>query len=392
LISQSNVTAQQRLIAITGIFVFAFLGSIQALYGPLLPGLRRSFAIDAGTVGLLFTAHGLGALLGIFVPSMVRSAAIARRWLSIATALLLVGAAALAWAPTWPTTLAAAFILAMGFGVHVIRLNSLFIAGFASRGMTMTQLLNAAFSIGSILGPIALGLAGAQSQGLFGAVAACAAVLLPLCVLTDRAAYQAPEPALGHDNKTVTPNGARLLLVAFVALMSLYVGVENSIAAWTTTFALAKGYTYAEAANLTATFFGCIFTGRLLAAWLGHRIRAAGLVIGASVWVVICLSVAVFSSLGPVAFAVTGFALSPIFAATLVWLGSALPTTRHANALVIGGALIGSALFPPLVGRVIAQFGIAAAAPAILCIATATLAIGVGIYVSHGTRSRDRSA
>ena len=386
------MTAQQRLIAITGIFVFAFLGSIQALYGPLLPGLRRSFAIDAGTVGLLFTAHGLGALLGIFVPSMVRSAAIARRWLSIATALLLVGAAALAWAPTWPTTLAAAFILAMGFGVHVIRLNSLFIAGFASRGMTMTQLLNAAFSIGSILGPIALGLAGAQSQGLFGAVAACAAVLLPLCVLTDRAAFQAPEPALGHDNKTVTPNGARLLLVAFVALMSLYVGVENSIAAWTTTFALAKGYTYAEAANLTATFFGCIFTGRLLAAWLGHRIRAAGLVIGASVWVVICLSVAVFSSLGPVAFAVTGFALSPIFAATLVWLGSALPTTRHANALVIGGALIGSALFPPLVGRVIAQFGIAAAAPAILCIATATLAIGVGIYVSHGTRSRDRSA
>jgi MFS transporter, FHS family, glucose/mannose:H+ symporter len=386
------VTAQQRLIAITGIFVFAFLGSIQALYGPLLPGLRRSFAIDAGTAGLLFTAHGLGALLGIFVPSMVRSAAIARRWLSIATALLLVGAAALAWAPTWPTTLAAAFILAMGFGVHVIRLNSLFIAGFASRGMTMTQLLNAAFSVGSILGPIAVGLAGAQSQGLFGAVAACAAVLLPLCVLTDRAAFQAPEPALGHDNKAVTSTSARMLLVAFVALMSLYVGVENSIAAWTTTFALAKGYTYAEAANLTATFFGCIFTGRLLAAWLGHRIRAAGLVIGAIVLVVICLCVAAFSSLGPVAFAVTGLALSPIFAATLVWLGSVLPTTRHANALVIGGALIGSALFPPLVGRVIAEFGIAAAAPAILCIATATLAMGVGIYVLHGTRSPGRSA
>ena len=35
-----------RLIAATGILIFAFLGAIQALYGPLLPALQRTFGVD----------------------------------------------------------------------------------------------------------------------------------------------------------------------------------------------------------------------------------------------------------------------------------------------------------------------------------------------------------
>src|SRR5690348_4811066 len=162
-----HVTYLQRLIAATGILVFAFLGAIQALYGPLLPGLQRTFAIDTSTVGLIFTAHGLGALLGICVPSIVRAPALAGRWLSVASGLVALGAAAVALAPSWPAVLAAAFVLAVGFGIHVVRLNSVFVAGFGDRSMTMAQLLNAAFSIGSIIGPITLGLAGQPSQGVF---------------------------------------------------------------------------------------------------------------------------------------------------------------------------------------------------------------------------------
>src|SRR5690349_8810994 len=118
----AHVTSAQRLLAVTGILLFAFLGSIQALYGPLLPGLQRAFAIDTSQVGVIFTAHGLGALMGIFVPSLVKAPIANRRWLTVATGLLLLGAAALAMAPTWNTTLAAAFVLAIGFGIHVIRL------------------------------------------------------------------------------------------------------------------------------------------------------------------------------------------------------------------------------------------------------------------------------
>jgi FHS family glucose/mannose:H+ symporter-like MFS transporter len=349
-----------------------------------LPGLQRAFDIDTGTVGFIFTAHGAGALVGIFVPSVVTSPALGARWLSAGTALLLLGAGVLCVAPTWPVTLAGAFVLAVGFGIHVIRLNSVFVAGFGSRGMAMTQLLNAAFSIGSIVGPVAIGIAGSPSMGLFGAIAGGALVLLPMCTLADRASIaMTPSSLAGDKNSATLSRKGGVLLAGFVLLMSMLVGVENSIAGWTATLGLASGFSYSGAANLTAAFFCCVFAGRLVAAGLAHRVRASVLVIAALACVVAFLSIAAFTRAAPSAFVMTGLALAPLFAATLLWLAMVLPATRHANALVIGGALLGSAVFPPLVGRVIGHFGVAAAPPAILCIAIAALITAVSIHRLH---------
>jgi fucose permease len=379
------VTSGQRLIAVAGILTFAFLGAIQALYGPLLPSLREAFGVDATRVGLVFTAHGLGALLGIFVPSLLHARRLAAHWLGIATALLLLGGVALCFAPTWPAMLAAALVLALGFGIHVVRLNSLFVAGFGARGMTMSLLINAAFSVGSILGPVILGLAGEPSRSIFGIVAIVALVLLPVSALTDRQAgllgisssARAADAAIGAKR-------SRTLLVAFVALMCLTTGVENSIGGWTTTLALAKGYSFPEAANLTALFFGGIFGGRLLAAAIGNRAQPGFVVVGAIACMVALLSIAAATAAGPVAFVLAGLAIAPIFSTTLVWVGAALPTSRNASAFVIGGALLGSALFPAMVGRVIAQFGATAAPPSILVLAFVSLAVALWIHFVRG--------
>lgn len=375
------------MIAISGILTFAFLGAIQALYGPLLPGLQRVFGVDTSAVGFVFAAHGLGALTGILLPSFVRAPALTRRWLSIATGMLLVGAAAISIAPTWHTMLSAAFVLALGFGIHVVRLNSLFVAGFGARGMAMSQLINAAFSVGAILGPVAVGLLGEPSTRVFGGVAVLALLLFPVNVLADRKGRAVTSAALFQEPKAGKQAASRLqsraLLCAFVALMCFTSGAENSIAGWTTTLAIANGYTFASAANLTALFFGSIFIGRLLAAGFGHRVKPALLVIGGIGCIAGLLVVASVTHGAPMALASAGFAVAPIFSATLVWLGAALPTSAHANALVIGGAVLGAAFFPPMVGRVIGEFGVSGAPPAILCIALAAFAVAVAIYVAR---------
>jgi fucose permease len=380
------VKPAQRFLAVSGILTFAFLGSVQALYGPLLPGLRETFVLDAGAVGLIFTAHGLGALLGILIPSFMRARSFAKHWLGIASILLLIGAGGVALAPSWPATLAAAFVLATGFGIHVVRLNSLFVASFGTRGMTMLQLINAAFSIGSILGPFILGLAGSASPRLFGVVAGVALVLAPVSLATDAKVRQilaAPDGKNAEANaRSGTRPGSRTLL-AFVALMCLTVGVENSLAGWMTTLALADGFSFEAAANLTAAFFGAIFTGRLVAAALGHHLPAAYQVISAIAFIAIVLSIAIVADIGPIAFAVAGFGIAPIFAATLVWLGHRLPTSAHANTIVIAGALLGSAILPASVGRVTAQLGTAAAPPAILCMALAALAVALWVHFAR---------
>jgi MFS transporter, FHS family, glucose/mannose:H+ symporter len=373
------------LIAIAGILTFAFLGSIQALYGPLLPGLQRTFNVATSDVGLVFAAHGLGALTGIFLPSFIHARAVANRWLSIATAMLLVGAAAISVAPTWYAILTAAFVLALGFGIHVVRLNSLFVAGFGSRGMTMSQLINAAFSVGAIVGPLVVGLLGEPSTRVFGGVAVLALLLLPVNIVADRKGRRVPLAELFNESKGSRPIRSRLqsraLLCAFVALMCFTSGAENSISGWTTTLAIANGYTFASGANFTAMFFGSILIGRLLAAAFGHRVKPAFLVLGGIGCIAVLLMVASLTHVAPVALALAGLATAPIFSATLIWLGAALPISAHANAFVIGGALLGAAFFPPLVGRVIGGYGVSAAPPAILCIVLAALAVAIAIYV-----------
>jgi hypothetical protein len=86
----------------------------------------------------------------------------------------------------------------------------------------------------------------------------------------------------------------------------------------------------------------------------------------------------------PLASVLTGFVLAPLFAATLAWLAAVITGVPHANAVVIGGALLGSATFPPFVGRVIAHYGVNAAAPAILSIAVAALALSIVVHRMTG--------
>lgn len=380
------MSASQLFLAVSGIAIFAMLGSVQALYGPLLPGLERSFALEAGSVGVIFTAHGTGALCGILLPSMLRVRIVSDHWLGTASALLVIGAALLAFAPTWAATLTAVFVLAIGFGVHVVRLNGLFVAGFDSRGMTMSQLLNAAFSVGAIAGPLLVGLASERTPRMFTIVAIVAIVLFPISIAADRRARSmsndaADRPARSH-SLPASRWRSNALLAAFATLMCLVVGAENSIAGWMTTLALAQGYSFAGAANLTAAFFGAILAGRLLATAAAHRAQASRLVIGAIAGVVVLLLFSLTPA-GALAFAASGFALAPIFSATLVWLGKALPVSDRANTLVIAGALLGSAVFPALVGRVVGALGAGAMPASIACIALAALAVALGIHVAR---------
>ncbi len=291
--------ASQRLLAANGLATFAFLGAIQAIYGPLVPGLKQTFAIDTSEAGLVFTAHGGGALVGILIPALLRANWLASHWLGVATGLLMLGATGLLLAPSWPAMLGAAFVLALGFGIHVVRLNSLFVAGFGTRGMTMSQLINAAFSIGSILGPIALGLSGGPSRSIFGGVALLALALLPVNLATDARVKEPGSRSGSTANHSRRPAESRTVLAAFVVMLCLVSGVENSIAGWTATLALARGYTYAEAANLTALFFGAVLGGRLIAAGLGRRARAGLLVVTAVAGAALLLALAGLTALGP---------------------------------------------------------------------------------------------
>ena len=164
-------------VTITGFGLFALIGAVTALYGPVIPVLIRTFALSEASGGLIMSAHFAGATAGIFA-----FGATARRFgykalLLVSLGLLMAGCLGLANAPSWPFALGMTAALGLGYGGLAAGINELFAYGFGGRGTVMLSLVNAVFGIGATLGPLLLALTGATG---FRGVLACALVGLPL--------------------------------------------------------------------------------------------------------------------------------------------------------------------------------------------------------------------
>jgi fucose permease len=49
-----------------------------------------------------------------------------------------------------------------------------------------------------------------------------------------------------------------------------------------------------------------------------------------------------------------GLVLAPVFPTGLAWLAQVLPTVRGGVTMLLGSALIGGAIIPPLIGQIVA--------------------------------------
>ncbi|MGH2815507.1 MAG: MFS transporter, partial [Actinomycetota bacterium] len=137
----------------------AAVGMLLSLYGPAMPELREAFGVGGSGSALVLSAHFGGSMTGIIWWGLERRRA-PRTWLVVAVALLVAGAAGVAFAPGWPVVLVAAFGLGVGFGVVVVEINVLFADGFGERATAMLNLLGASFGAGAVVGPLAVAVTG----------------------------------------------------------------------------------------------------------------------------------------------------------------------------------------------------------------------------------------
>jgi MFS transporter, FHS family, glucose/mannose:H+ symporter len=319
----------------------AAVGLLLSLYGPALPELRATYGVGGGGSALVLSAHFIGATTGIGWWGLERRRS-ARTWLRLATALLVAGAAAIVLAPAWPVVLGAAFAIGVGFGVVVVEINVLFTDAFGDRAAAMLNLLGACFGAGAVLGPLALAASGGYR------VPFCAGALLAVVALglTRDLPATATPPAPGPERP---PLG---LVGGFVALLLLYVGVENSVGGWEATTLRAGGTGAGAAASWTAGYWAAITAGRLLAIPLALRVAAPVLVGGCLLAAAAGLGLAHLPAAAPFAYTLTGLALGPVFPTVLAWLAAAAGA-RGPTALVFAAANLGGVVLPAVVGRLV---------------------------------------
>ncbi|HEV3505607.1 MAG TPA: MFS transporter [Actinomycetes bacterium] len=361
-----------------GVLVLAAaVGLLLSLYGPAIPELRETYGVGGSGSALVLSAHFAGAITGIGWWGVDRRLA-ARTWLVIAVALLVAGAAGIAFAPAWPVVLAAAFGVGVGFGIVVVEINVLFAEGFGERAAAMLNLLGATFGAGAVLGPLAVAVTGGYRAPF------CAGALLAVASLAltrDVPRTAPPPPALGQERPALG------LVGGFVALCALYVGVESGVGGWEVTSLRAVGVGAAAAASWTAGYWAAITTGRLLAIPLALRVSPPVLTGGSLLLAGAGLGLAHVPALAPAAYTLTGLALGPVFPTALAWLARAAPGARGPTAMVFAAANLGGVVLPVVIGRLVDASSPAVIPTTILAAALACLLATVALRRSASAAS-----
>lgn len=328
---------------------FLLTGILHAVGGALLPSLTSTFRLNDSQSGVLFLFYFAGTSLGALL--CVRHYA---RLVALGFALAGIGCCAVLWA-AWPLQLFVFLWMGIGVGMAMSAINLFAGKSFPARAAAVLVLLNFSWSVGALLAPLLAARVLLHHSfrlayaGL--ALAACAASVACLLVLREPAANSAEVD--GPAARSAESPTALFAIAAF-----LEVGIENTAAAWLTTYVLR---TTAIAPTSAASLSGLYWTGFLISRAASSaillRIQSRALlrvVVPIAFFAATLLCTAPSKSIASIAMFLLGTACAPVY--PLIVAGSILSAHRVASArwvLVAAGA--GGSVLPWLTGWISAH-------------------------------------
>lgn len=361
---------------------FVLIGALGAFYGPLIPILEVRYSIGPSVAGAALSAHALGALLGVLCAAQALRILTNRTFLVIGVATLGVGCLVMAVAPAWWIVLVGAGIVGFGFGVLDLGVNQLFAYSYGARSGTMLNVLNGAYGIGAVAGPLAI--AAASSGGIGFVYLGCAVLAAALAIPLGRVRGHGT-PSDGKGSSTLGRIGGRSTAVTvglFAIAYMLYVGVESGVGGWEPSHLAALGFSAAAASSATSAFWLGLTLGRFLIAPVALRVRPERIVLGSIGAGIVTLGLATIPGLAPVAYAATGLAIAPIYPTGLAWLARATPGRRTPTVYLVAASMLGAAVFPPLLGSAIQGIGFAVTPVALTLLAIGSAAAFAGVALT----------
>lgn len=323
---------------------FALTGVLHAIGGPLMPSLAGAFHLNDNQAGVLFLLYFGGTSLG---------ALLCRRNYArnMAYGFAVAAVCGVGIAPSSRTTLPVLFLL-FGVGVGMAMSAGSLYTGrhFAKRCAPVLTVLNFSWSIGAFVAPLLAAQilvhyrypAAYMTLAVFAAIAALVSGLF----LKD-----GPEPVRAPVEGR--PRANLRLIVVFAMAAFLQVGVENTAAAWLSTYALRMaGGGLVIAAAASSFYWVGFLSSRGLASLVLLRAQPVRLF---RVAVVVALVAAIFlaatSSVAgrDAAMLLLGAALAPIY--PLVIAGSLVTTRQTSDSRwVLATAGFGGSVLPWLAG------------------------------------------
>jgi FHS family Na+ dependent glucose MFS transporter 1 len=375
--------ASANKLAQTALYYAAFiaLGLASASLGPTLGGLAQHTHTRLSEISFVFSARGLGYLIGSFVGGRIYD-----RWPGhvVMVGVFVVMAAMLALAPVIPLLwLLTAVLLALGVGEGAMDVggNTLLMWVHRSEVGPFMNGLHFFWGVGAFLSPIIVAQAVLISGDITWAYWMLAVLMLPVAIGLSRL----PSP-VAQASRHVSPSGRvnHVLLVVLIAMfLFLYVSAEGSLGGWIFTYTVAlRLSSETAAAYLTSAFWGALTAGRLLAIPLAARLRPRSVLPMDLAGCLISMGIILLWPTSLVAVWVgvigTGLAMASIFPTTLSLAESRMHITGQITSWFFVGASLGGMTVPWIIGQLFEPVGPYATMVTIM----AAIVLMVGVFVA----------
>ncbi len=332
-------------LVVGGFGTFALIGLLQAMYGPALLSIQTRFALQPATASLILSAFFAGVVVSIVGLGALERIVSRSASLTVALTLVGVGSLGVGLAPAWWLVLVSAFGIGLGYGLAVLNYNTLFATGFGSRSTAFVNLINAAWSVGAILGPVVIGLTPQDFRVPFIACGLVALLIAPLGL-----GARNLEPQGQARGVTLSALPALPLLIGFAFVFWLYTGSEVGIGANEPRHLhTAFGYDVQPAAFLSSLFWFGQAAGRVLIAPISLRVREDVIVVACLALAAVGLGLAHIPVIAPFAYAACGVFLGPVFPSVIVWWNRHAHGGIRATSWMLASANFGGVIFPPLI-------------------------------------------
>jgi fucose permease len=347
--SDARPSSAQTLAALHPVFVLT--GILHAIGGPLLPSLASTFHLNDSQSGLLFLMYFAGTSLGALLCIGRYARIITVGFVAVVVFCLIVSMV------HWPVLLPVFLLLGVSVGVPMSAV-SLFVGrNFPQRAAPVLAFLNMSWSAGALIAPL-LAARVLMHHTFRMAYMLLAAASTIAALVSVRFLRDASEPFTTVRRSLSVTKLPVIVVFAFVAF--LQVGVENTAAAWLSTYMLRiAGSGPVFAATLSTLYWVGFLASRgftaviLLYVKATYVLRAAvTFALGAAVLLATAPSVSVAS----IAMFLLGIALAPTYPLLISESFSRVQQTSDTRWILAASGFGGSVL-PWLTGWISVQSG-----------------------------------
>lgn len=351
---------KRTLILMSSCAGFLALGMLTGGIGPALAELAHNTGSSLSAAGGLFTALFFGALLAQPVAGAVYDRFGAKPVLLTGLLFMGLGTLACTASPSLTLVLLAGVITGIGHGSVDISTTVNVSGMYVEKRTPALNLVNVFFGTGAVIAPAISGFTLAQWDtalpGLWlGALLALSQVPVMLVLLRVKPKPEHASSASGGGLYRVP------LLWLFALFILIYVGTENGVGGWTSTYVVATAVMTAEqGALLTSGFWLMLTIGRLIATFFSHHttpqrvlwLCVVGALAGALV-MLIGVNHLIFTAAATL---LIGLSVGPIFPTALSIVTEYFAAAPgRAAAVVMACASIGGASIPYYHGVILEQ-------------------------------------